>query len=124
MPVDLSRLEAGIYRAALSGTIQIDELANVQHRGTAMAADNGDTRYVLVIDVHPSTRMPFDMRHAGKLIAENKAHAIYVVGASMHVRMIAGLLSRLFKSLGGVEHSRSLTEAVTKARAKLLENTG
>lgn len=118
MAVEIERLEPGIYRTRLSGDIALEELIASQVEGRAQAAANGDQAYVLIIDIDRTTRMPFDLRHAGQIVEKNDALAVLSVGASFHIRLIVNLLGRLFQ-LGRVEHHSTLMDAVQRARALL-----
>lgn len=121
MPVQLERLEPGIYRAALSGTIQLDELIRMQQEGTELAQSSGDRHYILILDVGKGTEMPFDIRSAKPLLDNNAAQQIYVIGASFHIRLIVSMVGRFF-GFGSVEYYSNLSEAVAKARRALPTN--
>lgn len=118
MPVETRRIEPGIYMTRLSGSINLDRILESQQEGTRLATENGDERYVLIIDIESSTRMPFDIRQSGKVLENNKAMAVLTVGASLHIKFIASMLARFFR-LGHVEHVSTLEQAIEKAR-KLL----
>lgn len=121
MPVELSRLEPGIYRTALSGEIMLNELTDSQARGAQMAAEHGDSAYVLIIDIRRGTSMPFDIRNTGQLVEKNNALAVLSVGASFHIRFLVSLLGRFFQ-IGHVEHHGKLENAVDHARQILAEH--
>jgi hypothetical protein len=118
MAVAFSRVEPGIYRIQLSGTVQLNDLLNAQDRGTETAAEQGDQRYVMIIEIGNDVRMPFDIREAGKLIENDTSERVFTVGASLHVRFLATLLGRFF-GLNRVEHVSSFEQALPKARAIL-----
>jgi hypothetical protein len=118
MPVQLERLEQGVYRAALSGTIQLNELIVMQQEGTQLAQSSGDETYVLILDVQKGTEMPFDIRSAKPLLDNNAAQQIYVIGASFHIRLIVSMIGRFF-GFGNVEYFSKLSDAVEKARRVL-----
>lgn len=118
MPVTLTRLEPGIYRSHLTGTVLLDELLASQAEGLQMATASGDERYILILDIDGSTRMPFDIREAGQLIENDRSLKILSVGASLHIRLLASLLGRLF-GMNRLEHMNTLDQAVQRAR-KLL----
>ncbi len=118
MPVQLERLESGIYRADLSGTIQLNELIAMQKEGTELAQASGDKSYILILDVQKGTEMPFDIRSAKPLLDNNAAQTIYVIGASFHIRLIVSMVGRFF-GFGDVEYFSKLPEAVEKARRSL-----
>jgi hypothetical protein len=118
MAVLFSRIEAGIYRIQLDGTVPLNDLLNAQQQGTETAAQEGDARYVLIIEIASSVRMPFDIREAGRLIENDTSQRILTVGAGLHVRFLAGILGRLF-GLNRVEHVSSVDQAVIRARAVL-----
>jgi hypothetical protein len=120
MPVETRRADTGVYITRLSGSIVLDHILDAQREGAQMAADNGDTRYVLIIDIDSSTRMPFDLRQSGKVLESNQAAAVLTVGASLHIKFIASMLARFFR-LGHVEHVRNLDEAIQKARKIVAE---
>jgi hypothetical protein len=122
MPVEITRLEAGAYRAALSGNIPLDALLTAQARGAQLAREHGDPAYVLIIDIARDTTMPFDLRQAGQLMAQHDALAVLSVGASFHIRFLVTLLGRLF-TVGRVEHHNSLDDALRRARVILAEQT-
>jgi hypothetical protein len=118
MPVTLTRLESGIYRSHLTDTVLLEELLASQADGLQMAVANSDERYIVILDIDRSTRMPFDIREAGKLIENDQSLKILSVGASLHIRLLASLLGRLF-GLNRLEHLNTLDQAVQRAR-KLL----
>jgi hypothetical protein len=118
MAVNFSRIEAGIYRIQLSGTVGINDLLSAQAQGTKTAAEQGDGRYVLIIEIGNDVRMPFDIREAGKLIENDTSERILTVGASLHVRFLATILGRLF-GLNRVEHVSNFDGALAKARTLL-----
>lgn len=120
MPVQLSRLEPGIYRTALSGEILLNELIESQSQGAQLAAEQGDEAYVLIIDIARDTSMPFDIRNTGQLVEKNSALAVLSVGASFHIRFLVSLLGRFFQ-IGRVEHHNKLENAVERARQLLAE---
>lgn len=121
MPVELSRLEPGIYRTALSGEIMLNELIASQSQGAQMAAEQGDSAYILIIDIARNTAMPFDIRNTGQLVEKNEALAVLSVGASFHIRFLVSLLGRFFQ-IGRVEHHNKLENAVDRARQILAEH--
>jgi hypothetical protein len=118
MPVQLERLEPGIYRAALSGTIQLGELIRMQQEGMEIAQSSGDRTYILILDVGKGTEMPFDIRSAKPLLENNAAQQIYVIGASFHIRLIVSMIGRFF-GFGNVEYFSKLSDAVETARRTL-----
>jgi hypothetical protein len=118
MAVAFSRVEPGIYRIQLSGTVHLNDLLEAQQRGTDTAKAEGDQRYVMVIEIGSNVQMPFDIRHAGKLIENDTSERIFTVGASLHVKFLATILGRLF-GLNRVEHANTFDQAVTKARTVL-----
>jgi hypothetical protein len=122
MPVQIERIESGIYWVQVSGTIVIDELIAAQQQGNRDAEQHGDDAHVLIIDIDRSTQMPFDIRKAGQIVENNAAKAVITVGASLHIKLVASILGRLFSRVGHVEHQDRLDSAVTRAR-KLLAVT-
>lgn len=118
MSVIFSRVEPGIYRIQLSGSVPLNDLIQAQQQGTETAQTEGDERYVMIIEIASNVQMPFDIREAGKLIENDTSLRILTVGASLHVRLLAGILGRLF-GLNRVEHVSSFDQAVGKARGLL-----
>jgi hypothetical protein len=118
MPIDITRLEPGIYRAHLHGLIQLDEALATQANGKQLAQAHGDARYVLIVEVDPATDMPFDIRNAGQVIRSNEAAQIYVVGATLHIRLLLKLLGGLF-GFKDFTTCKTLDDALTRARAVL-----
>ncbi len=120
MPVDITRLESGIYEVALSGRLMPEDLVVAQAGGAELAESHGDPAHVLLLRVDPRVEMPFDIRQAGQVVGRSQARLIIVIGATLHVRMVAGVLGRLFR-VGRVEHARSLDAALPRARRALAE---
>lgn len=120
MPVEINRVERGVYHVALSEKIQLEEIFEAQASGHAQAQAEGDTAYVQIISVHPSTDMPFDIRRTGDVIKGNAASATFVVGATLHIRFLVGILGSLF-GLGKVEYAKTFAEALTAARKRYTE---
>ncbi len=121
MPVDIRRVEPGIYVAHLTGTVPLEALLGAQQRGSQMAESHQDARYVLILDIDRSTQMPFDIRQGGQVLEKNSSIAVLTVGASLHIRFLATILGQLFRHLGRIEHVSTVEEAVKKARRLLNE---
>lgn len=120
MPVHITRLEPGIYEVALSGRLMPEDLAAAQAGGAELAQSHGDAAHVLLLRVDPKVEMPFDIRQAGGVVKRNQARLILVIGATLHVRMVAGVLGRVFR-VGRVEHAPNLPAALQRARRALAE---
>lgn len=123
MAIELSRLEAGIYHCELAGLVTLDDIIDTQQQGLTIAEDHDDDAHVLILSVDPRVKMPFDIRRTSELVDNNHAAAILVVGATLHVRFIASMMTRLFSKLGTVEHQRTVSRAVERARDILRQRT-
>lgn len=118
MPVELSRLESGIYLIELSALVSIDEMIYAQGQGLSQTLDHGDEAHVLLIEIASDIQMPFDIREARALIDNDQSLAVLTIAPSLRVRFIAMILGRLF-GVGHVEHFSSRDKAVERARALL-----
>lgn len=117
MPVEISRVERGVYHVVLSDKIMLEEIFAAQASGLQQAQAEGDSHYVQIITVHPSTDMPFDIRRTGDVIKGNAASATFVVGATLHIRFLVGILGSLF-GLGKVEYAKTFDDALDSARKR------
>ncbi len=117
MPVEINRVERGIYHVVLSEKIMLEEIFAAQAQGLKMAQAEGDRHYVQIITVHPSTDMPFDIRRTGDVIKANAAVATFVVGATLHIRFLVRILGSLF-GLGKVEYAKTFGDALDAARKR------
>jgi hypothetical protein len=118
VPINITRLEPGIYKAHLSGVIQLDEALATQADGKRAAQEHGDARYVLIVEVDRDTDMPFDIRSAGQVIRSNDAQQTYVVGATLHIRLLLKLLGGLFGFKDFIT-CKTLDDALARARTAL-----
>lgn len=119
MPVEISRLETGVYLIALSEVVSLDEMIFAQGDGLEQALAYGEDRHVLLIEIAPDVQMPFDIREARALIDNDSSLAVLTIAPSLRVRIIAMLLGRLF-GLNHVEHFSNREDAIKRAR-KLLD---
>ncbi len=117
MPVDINRIERGIYHVELSKKIMLEEIFAAQASGLEQAQAEGDDSYIQIITVHSSTDMPFDIRRTGDVIKRNAASATFVVGATLHIRFLVGILGSLF-GLGKVEYAKTFDDALESARKR------
>lgn len=118
MPIHIERREPGVYLSHLSGTIHLHELLNSQDDGAALATQAGDSRYILILQIDPSTQMPFDLRESRRVVEQNQASHVFTVGASWHIKLLSSMLARLF-GIHGIEHYNSVDQAMERARALL-----
>lgn len=118
MPVEITRVERGIYHVALAGKIMLDEIFASQASGLEQASADGDKRFIQIITVDRSTDMPFDIRHTGDVIKRNSAMETFVVGATLHIRFLVRILGTLF-GLGRVQYFNTFDEALAEARKRI-----
>ncbi|MCU0499614.1 MAG: hypothetical protein MUF87_19870 [Anaerolineae bacterium] len=121
MPIHLERREPGVYLGQLSGTIHLQELLTTQQTGAQVAAQSGDPRYVLILQIDPSTHMPFDLRESRQVVEQNRASHVFTVGASWHIKLLSSMLARLF-GIQGVEHYNNVDQALERARSVLRQS--
>lgn len=118
MPVEVTRLEAGVYRYQWLGHTRLDETIEALEEAIALGTEHGDNPHVQIIDMTAVKRYPLEMRGLGRIADMQKTHVlrVLVVSTSAGAQMLGRTLSRIVPVLSGLEFHKTLESAVESAR--------
>ena len=90
MPIEIARVERGLYLNRWLGVVTLDDVAGAAQTGRALMQTHDEAQVVLVNDLAAAERLPGDVRVLRRLAADNpQVIALLVVSAPSLVRVMA-----------------------------------
>jgi hypothetical protein len=129
MPVEIQRLEEGIYHSAWQGVVAIEEAFGAMDAVIASVRQNQEQRAVLILDMTTCTQIPFDVSNMRRLTEMDARVIAFVlvkgnIAAQMLVRMLDKLSKRTFEQTEtlpeAVRHAHNLLGDVTRLSREIL----
>lgn len=121
MPINVTRLEAGIYHSNWTGSISTEDGFNANTELTAMAKEAGDERLITIIDLTHCTNIPFDFQNLRNLAdRESRTVGFVAVKASRLATVMGKMIDRV--SSKQIKFAESLDAGVIIARELLSVN--
>ena len=121
MPVNVTHMEPHIYRAEWHGAVHIEDVIVKMQELSAMASQNGDHTYVLLVDLTTVTKIPFDIQNLRKTADSDTRVGCYVIVQAPAVGQLLGrMLDKV--SASSFVFANSLDEGIELAHEYLLEN--
>lgn len=121
MPVNISLLEANIYRGEWVGDITIEEVIASMQEVVETANDAKFERYVLLVDLTQAGRIPFDFRN---LLHISNMDARVIEFVVINAPMVGQVLGNMLKKLSNQPFSFADTvDAGIQVARQLLEQS-
>lgn len=119
MPVETTRLDAGIYHNAWQGDVTVAELLDAKQIIIEMAADDELTQFVVILEGTEATKLPTDLRGLRSTVPEG-----VIEGVIYGMPRLGSLILRVFAPLSAVPFHlvRTREEAIERARTTLSES--
>jgi hypothetical protein len=123
MPVNVSRIEARIYRYQVVGSVTIDELRSMIQSGIEMAEAVDENPHIRIIDAAELKRIPIDMRELIRLVSAHKNDILQtlVVQAPSAARVMVQGVKLFVPNLQEMAFHIDMDAALTAARSYLAE---
>jgi hypothetical protein len=123
MPIEVTRIEEGIYHYQWLGNVTVEEGRDAGIRGAAMADKLGENPHIQILDAENVKKLPVDIRGLGGVGAEQAGVSIQilVIHAPAIGRIIVNTLKSLVPFLRNMEFCTDMDEALAKARTTLSE---
>lgn len=122
MPIETTRVEAGVYLNRWIGHITLDDILASEREGERLITPD-EKRIVLVNDLSAATRLPLDLKALRRIAELNpQIIALLVVNAPALVRMAGEAQAKLVS--WRVEFFDSLDVALERARSLYSHNDG
>lgn len=121
MPVEITRIESGLYLNRWHGQVTLAEVMQAEQDGLQMLQPD-ETRVVLVNDLSAASKFPMDIK-ALRRIAETNPHvvALLVVDAPSMIRMVGEAQAKSLSWI--VEFHDTLDTALTRGHEILSSPT-
>ena len=120
MPINIERLEPGIFRAECIGQLTIEDILARMREITALAEKSGDANWVLLADLTQSNKIPFDMKTLTNSANAAKSAAGYIfVNAPYVGQVIGNMLDKL--SAKKFSFADSMEDGLAQAHSILSE---
>lgn len=118
MPVEVTRLERGIYRYRWLGRVTVPETEEALNKAVALGQEHGDNPHVQILDMSEVERIPMDLWGLGKIGEKQKQDVmrVMVVKAPVAGRLFGETLQKVMPVLRMLEFHNTLDEAVKSAR--------
>lgn len=121
MPVEVTRLEDGLYQAKWLGVVKIDEVYTAMQEIKETSMQHDEAHNVVVIDMLSCTRPPTDLFNGQRISEMDPRNVGFVmVGASKIIEVLGNMLKRM-SSRFYFEFAQSVDEGVLHARKRLTD---
>ncbi len=120
MPVDVERVEPGIYVARWVGVVDAKQIIEASQTAKQLIAEHNDERLVMILDLRQNRKLPIDIRVLSRLSAEEQTGGTvgYVlVAAPRIVRGFGQVVNHIVPT--HIEWVDTWDEGLTKAREML-----
>lgn len=116
MPVDITRIQPGIYLNIVSGRIKVDDINNTIAEMSRLAEEYNDPCYVVIGDASAVKNIPFDIRTLRRLAEQDRRIAGFlIVQAPYLAQMAANIITKVSPVI--LETYETLDEALQRAQA-------
>jgi len=120
MPIQILFVEPGIYQGDWSGTVTIDEVYASMQEVSDAAAEHGDDRYAVLVNLSDVKHIPFDLRNLLK-ISNSDDHVVefIIIKAPAIGQALGNMLHKL--SNQPFSFANTIDEGIASARKHLAD---
>jgi hypothetical protein len=96
MPVEISRIQPGIYLNVVSGALQTEVIGSAIEEMASLAAEHNDPYYVVISDATEVKNIPFDIKTLRRFAEkERRIAGFLIVQAPYLAKVAANIITRV-----------------------------